>query len=58
MKTLTFAAALVLASTAAHAGQAISLDINGHRIRIEAPKKCIDLRTPARIVLSANDPEC
>jgi uncharacterized protein (DUF2147 family) len=40
MKTLTFAAALVLASTAAHAGQAISLDIDGHRIRIEAPKHC------------------
>ena len=40
MKTLTLAAAFVLASTAAHAGQAISLDIDGHRIRIEAPKHC------------------
>ena len=40
MKTLTLAAVLVLASTAAHAGQAISLDIDGHRIRIEAPKHC------------------
>ncbi|MBV8917059.1 DUF2147 domain-containing protein [Bradyrhizobium sp.] len=40
MKKLTLATALVLASTAAHAGQAISLDIDGHRIRIEAPKNC------------------
>jgi uncharacterized protein (DUF2147 family) len=40
MKTLTLAAALVLASSAAHAGQAISLDIDGHRIRIEAPRHC------------------
>jgi uncharacterized protein (DUF2147 family) len=40
MKTLSFAAALVLASTAAQAGQAISLDIDGHRIRIEVPRHC------------------
>jgi hypothetical protein len=40
MKTLTLSTALLLASTAAHAGRAISLDIDGHRIRIEAPKNC------------------
>jgi uncharacterized protein (DUF2147 family) len=40
MKTLTLAAILLLASTAAHAGQAISLEIDGHRIRIEAPNNC------------------
>jgi uncharacterized protein (DUF2147 family) len=40
MKTSTLAAALLLASTAAHAGQAISLDIDGHKIRIEAPRNC------------------
>src|SRR5215467_3837515 len=40
MKTLTLAAALLMASTAAHAGQAISLEIDGHKIRIEAPRNC------------------
>src|SRR5215470_16465032 len=40
MKTSTLAAALLLASTAAHAGQAISLNIDGHRIRIEASRNC------------------
>jgi uncharacterized protein (DUF2147 family) len=40
MKTFTLAAALLLASTAVHAGQAISLDIDGHKIRIEAPRNC------------------
>jgi uncharacterized protein (DUF2147 family) len=40
MKTYTLAAALLLASTAAHAGQAISLEIDGRKIRIEAPRNC------------------
>ncbi len=42
MKMFTFAAtaALVMASTAAQAASAISLEIDGHKIRIEAPKNC------------------
>jgi uncharacterized protein (DUF2147 family) len=40
MKTFALAAVLLLASTAVHAGQAISLDIDGHKIRIEAPRNC------------------
>jgi len=40
MKTFTLAAALLMAGSAAHAGQAISLEIDGHKIRIEAPKNC------------------
>ncbi len=40
MKKLYLLAALLLASTAAHAGNAVSLQIGGHKIRIEAPKDC------------------
>ena len=34
MKKLYFLAALLMTSTAAHAGNSISLEINGHRIHI------------------------
>ena len=40
MKKLYLLAALLMASTAAHAGNAVSLQIGGHKIRIEAPKDC------------------
>src|SRR5438034_3206885 len=40
MKKFYLLAALLLASTAAHAGNAVSLQIGGHKIRIEAPKDC------------------
>jgi uncharacterized protein (DUF2147 family) len=44
MKKLTFAAALFLASTAvAHAGNSISFQIDGQRIRIETPRNCASL---------------
>jgi uncharacterized protein (DUF2147 family) len=43
MKKLTILAALLLASTAAHAGNSISFEIDGHRVRIEAPKHCDQL---------------
>jgi uncharacterized protein (DUF2147 family) len=40
MKKLCLLAALLIASTAAHAGNSISLQIGGHKIHIEAPKNC------------------
>jgi len=40
MKKLYLLASLLMASTAAHAGNAVSLQIGGHKIRIEAPKNC------------------
>jgi len=40
MKKLYLLVALLMASTAAHAGNAVSLQIGGHKIRIEAPKDC------------------
>ncbi len=40
MKKLYLLAALLMASTAAHAGNTVSLQIGGHKIRIEAPKNC------------------
>lgn len=40
MKKLYLLAALLMASTAAHAGNSISLQIGGHKIHIEAPKNC------------------
>jgi len=40
MKKLYLLAALLMASTAAHAGNTVSLQIGGHKIRIEAPKDC------------------
>jgi uncharacterized protein (DUF2147 family) len=43
MKKLYVLAALLMASTAAHAGNSISLEIKGHKIRIEAPKNCDSL---------------
>jgi uncharacterized protein (DUF2147 family) len=43
MKKLFIAAALLMATTAAHAGNSISFEVNGHRIHIEAPKNCDQL---------------
>ena len=44
MKKLYLAAALLLATTSAHAGgNSISFQIEGHRIRIEAPRNCSSL---------------
>src|SRR5713101_9194337 len=40
MKNLYLLAALLMASTAAHAGNSVSLQIGGHKIHIEAPKNC------------------
>src|SRR6266849_3225248 len=40
MKKLYLLAALLMASTAAHAGNSVALQIGGHKIRIEAPKNC------------------
>jgi uncharacterized protein (DUF2147 family) len=42
MKKLYFAAALLMATTSAHAGS-ISLEIEGQKIRIEAPRHCTEL---------------
>jgi uncharacterized protein (DUF2147 family) len=43
MKTYYFAAALLMASTAAHAGSGISFQVNGQRVHIEAPRNCESL---------------
>jgi uncharacterized protein (DUF2147 family) len=44
MKKLYVLAALLMASTAAHAGSnSISFQIDGHKVRIEAPKNCNEL---------------
>src|SRR6266700_621469 len=41
MKTITLAAAAILmASTAAHAGNGISFEINGQKIHVESPRNC------------------
>src|SRR5260221_12842739 len=40
MKKLCIIAALLMATTSAHAGNGISFQINGERIRGEAPRKC------------------
>jgi uncharacterized protein (DUF2147 family) len=40
MKKLFVAAALLMATTSAHAGNSISFEIQGHKIHIEAPKDC------------------
>jgi uncharacterized protein (DUF2147 family) len=40
MKKLYILAALLMATTSAHAGNGISLQINGERIRVEAPRNC------------------
>jgi hypothetical protein len=38
MKTIYLAAALVSASSAAHAGSSIGFSVGGHNIRIKAPR--------------------
>jgi len=43
MKTLYFAASLLMASTAAHAGSGISFQIDGRKVHIEAPRNCSSL---------------
>jgi hypothetical protein len=43
MKKVTILAALLLASTAAHAGNAISFDVNGKHVRVELPRNCDSL---------------
>src|SRR5882757_870837 len=43
MKTFYFAASLLMASTAAHAGNGISFQIDGHKVHIEAPRNCSSL---------------
>ena len=40
MKKLYIIAALLMATTSAHAGNGISFEINGERIRVEAPRNC------------------
>ena len=40
MKKLYMLAALLMASTAAHAGNAISFDVNGKHVRVELPRNC------------------
>src|SRR5271155_1692856 len=43
MKNLYVLAALMMATTAAHAGNSISFEIEGHKIHIEAAKNCDSL---------------
>ena len=43
MKKLLVLAALLMTGSAAHAGNSIAFEINGHRIRIEAPNNCDQL---------------
>jgi uncharacterized protein (DUF2147 family) len=43
MKTIYLAAALVLASSAAHAGSSIAFDFDGHKIRVTIPRNCQSL---------------
>jgi uncharacterized protein (DUF2147 family) len=43
MKKLIVLAALLMASTAAHAGNAISFDVNGKHVRVELPRNCDSL---------------
>jgi len=40
MKNLVTIAALLMATTAAHAGSGVTFQINGERIHIEAPRHC------------------
>ena len=40
MKKLTIIAALLIASSAAHAGNSISFDVNGKHVRVELPTNC------------------
>ncbi len=43
MKKLYVVAALLMATTAAHAGNSISFEVEGHKIHIETPKDCNSL---------------
>jgi uncharacterized protein (DUF2147 family) len=43
MKRLYIIAALLMASTAAHAGNSVSFNIDGHKVRIEVPRNCDSL---------------
>ena len=43
MKTLYLAAALLMASSAAHAGNSLSFQIDGQTIHIQAPRNCASL---------------
>jgi uncharacterized protein (DUF2147 family) len=43
MRKLYVVAALLMAATAAHAGNSVSFEIDGHKIHIEAPKNCDSL---------------
>jgi uncharacterized protein (DUF2147 family) len=43
MKKLAIIATLLLATTSAYAGNSISFEVNGHKIRIEAPRNCDSL---------------
>jgi uncharacterized protein (DUF2147 family) len=43
MKKLTIIAALLMTTAHAHAGNSISFEIDGHKVRIEAPKNCSEL---------------
>ena len=43
MKKLTILATLLMASTAAHAGNSISFDVNGKHVRVELPRNCDSL---------------
>lgn len=40
MKTFYLAAALLMTSTAAFAGNSVALDINGQKVRIDVPQRC------------------
>ena len=43
MKKLFVLAALLMATPSAHAGNSISFQIEGHKIRVHAPKNCSSL---------------
>src|SRR6201996_8869600 len=43
MKKLYILAALLMASTAAHAGNGVSFDVNGKHVRVEMPSNCNSL---------------
>ena len=43
MKKRYILLALLMTSTAAHAGNSVSFEINGHRLHIEAPRNCDSL---------------
>jgi uncharacterized protein (DUF2147 family) len=43
MKKLALVATLLLATTSAYAGNSISFEVNGHKIRIDAPRNCDSL---------------